>query len=75
MGKTEQAMTSERPDVFDSAKTADALEQRIVRTVRDLGRRGAVVAVSGGVDSGVVAGAVRPRARAEPRALPAPARA
>jgi NAD+ synthase len=55
MGNTEQARTGERPDVFDAASVADALQQRIVSTVRDLGRRGAVVAVSGGVDSGVVA--------------------
>jgi NAD+ synthase len=55
MGKTEQAMTSDRPDVFDPAKTAEALQRRIVSAVRDLGRRGVVVAVSGGVDSGVVA--------------------
>lgn len=55
MSKTEQTRAGNRPDVFDAVKVADELQQRIISTVRDLGRRGAVVAVSGGVDSGVVA--------------------
>lgn len=43
------------PDVFDPAETAAVLQDGIARAVQDLGRRGVVVAVSGGVDSGVVA--------------------
>ncbi len=44
------------PDApFDAAACADRLAAKIVEAVRELGRRGAVVAVSGGVDSGVVA--------------------
>ena len=41
--------------VFDPAACADRLAQAIVDAVRELGRKGAVVAVSGGVDSGVCA--------------------
>lgn len=44
-----------RPDDFDPAATVTLLQQGIVDAVQRLGRRGAVVAVSGGVDSGVVA--------------------
>jgi len=46
----------EAPRPFDAAATIDLLARRIVEAIRDLGRRGAVVAVSGGVDSGVAAG-------------------
>lgn len=42
-----------RPDEIPSL---DRLADQTADAVRDLGRRGAVVAVSGGVDSGVVAG-------------------
>ena len=48
-------MSIPTPDVFDAAATTERLEQGIVDAVRDLGRRGAVIAVSGGVDSGVTA--------------------
>jgi NAD+ synthase len=41
---------------FDAPDCASELAGRIRRAIRRLGRRGAVVAVSGGVDSGVVAG-------------------
>jgi NAD+ synthase len=41
---------------LDVEATIDRLARRTAAAVRDLGRRGAVVAVSGGVDSGVVAG-------------------
>ena len=41
---------------FDPAATIERLAQGTVEAVRGLRRRGAVVAVSGGVDSGVVAG-------------------
>jgi len=40
---------------FNPAATAEAIEQGIVESIRRLGRRGAVIAVSGGVDSGVTA--------------------
>jgi NAD+ synthase len=41
---------------FDAAKCLTRLAEGVREEVRRLGRRGAVVAVSGGVDSGVVAG-------------------
>jgi NAD+ synthase len=41
---------------FDAAATLARLAEETSHAVRRLGRRGAVVAVSGGVDSGVVAG-------------------
>jgi len=45
------------PDgAFDAATVADRLAERTREAIRELGRAGAVVAVSGGVDSGVVAG-------------------
>ena len=44
------------PLALDPAATADQLADATARAVRDLGRRGAVVAVSGGIDSSVVAG-------------------
>ncbi|CAA9500062.1 MAG: NAD synthetase [uncultured Solirubrobacteraceae bacterium] len=44
------------PDLFDPASAADHLAEGIRTAITGLGRRGAVVAVSGGVDSGVVAG-------------------
>ena len=44
------------PASFDPAEAADTLAREIGDAIRTLGRRGAVVAVSGGVDSGVVAG-------------------
>jgi NAD+ synthase len=40
---------------FDAAATAERLAGATAAAVRELGRRGAVVAVSGGVDSGVCA--------------------
>ena len=40
---------------FDPAPTAERLAEATAAAVRELGRRGAVVAVSGGVDSGVCA--------------------
>jgi NAD+ synthase len=43
----------ETPDTLAAA--CERLQSQIADAVRDLGRRGAVVAVSGGVDSGVVA--------------------
>jgi NAD+ synthase len=49
------ATLSPAPEVFDPVETASVLQRGIAQAVRDLGRRGAVVAVSGGVDSGVVA--------------------
>lgn len=44
-----------RPDDFDPARATAVLQEGIVQAVQRLGRRGAVIAVSGGVDSGVVA--------------------
>jgi NAD+ synthase len=44
------------PLAIDATATIDALAQGTAKAIRELGRRGAVVAVSGGVDSGVVAG-------------------
>ncbi|MCW2778050.1 MAG: synthetase [Frankiales bacterium] len=43
------------PEVFDAGLRAAQLQEGIADAVLRLGRRGAVVAVSGGVDSGVVA--------------------
>jgi len=40
----------------DQIPSVDRLAEGTARAIRELGRRGAVVAVSGGVDSGVVAG-------------------
>ena len=40
---------------FDVDQTIERLQEQIVGAVRDLGRRGAVVAISGGVDSSVCA--------------------
>ncbi len=40
---------------FDAGATAERLAQATATAVRELGRKGAVVAVSGGVDSGVCA--------------------
>jgi len=48
--------TSADPLALDVARTIDVLAERTTAAIRELGRRGAVVAVSGGVDSGVVAG-------------------
>jgi NAD+ synthase len=42
-------------EAFDAGACLDELTAATAAAVRDLGRRGAVVAVSGGVDSGVVA--------------------
>ena len=52
------ARTAAAPDdaAFDAATCAQQLGRRLAETVAAFGRRGAVVAVSGGVDSGVVAG-------------------
>ena len=47
---------------FDAAACIDRLAAETARAIRELGRRGAVVAVSGGVDSGVAAGDLRARA-------------
>jgi NAD+ synthase len=47
--------TLDDPLALDPDTTIELLARRTVEAVRDLGRRGAVVAVSGGVDSGVVA--------------------
>ncbi len=68
------AMTKLAPhgpdESFDPAACLDRLAERTAQAVRELGRGGAVVAVSGGVDSGVVAGicvrALGPGARAVP---------
>src|SRR3954447_15474963 len=43
-------------DGFDAKACIERLAPKIAGAVGELGRRGAVVAVSGGVDSGVVAG-------------------
>jgi NAD+ synthase len=43
------------PSDFDAAAVAERLASATAAAVRELGRRGAVVAVSGGVDSGVCA--------------------
>ncbi len=43
------------PLALDAAATIERLAVRVREAVRELGRRGAVVAVSGGVDSGVAA--------------------
>lgn len=48
--------TAGDPADFDPAAALDALASGTAEAVRQLGRRGAVVAVSGGVDSGVCAG-------------------
>jgi NAD+ synthase len=40
---------------FDAAATAERLADRTAAAIRELGRRGAVVAVSGGIDSSVTA--------------------
>ena len=60
---------------FDAAAALDRLAERTAQAVRRLGRRGAVVAVSGGVDSGVVAGICVRALGPEHVLLPAPARA
>ncbi|MBX5468716.1 MAG: NAD(+) synthase [Thermoleophilaceae bacterium] len=49
------AATRKPPRPFAADRVADRLAGGIADAVRRLGRRGAVVAVSGGVDSGVVA--------------------
>ena len=43
-------------ETFDPAACLERVAERTATAVRELGRAGAVVAVSGGVDSGVVAG-------------------
>lgn len=53
MNDRDSALPADRPDDLPSL---DGLAERTAKAIRDLGRRGAVVAVSGGVDSGVVAG-------------------
>ena len=47
---------SDAPETFDPAAAVEHLTEGIRTAIAELGRRGAVVAVSGGVDSGVVAG-------------------
>ena len=54
MGHVTENLAS--PTDFDPSAVADRVAERTAGAIRDLGRRGAVVAVSGGVDSGVVAG-------------------
>jgi NAD+ synthase len=55
-GGTGAALASlDDPLALDPDTTIELLARRTAEAVRDLGRRGAVVAVSGGVDSGVVA--------------------
>lgn len=50
-------MSEVGPDpAFDPAVAVDQLAAKTAAAVRELGRRGAVVAVSGGIDSSVVAG-------------------
>jgi len=44
------------PAEFNAAEQLPRLAEGVRKAIRDLGRRGAVVAVSGGVDSGVSAG-------------------
>jgi len=44
------------PEDFDAPASLERLAEATAAAIRNLGRRGAVVAVSGGVDSGVVAG-------------------
>lgn len=41
---------------FDAGRTIDGLAERTAAAIRELGRRGAIVAISGGVDSSVAAG-------------------
>ncbi len=48
-------MTPEEHKGFDPAACAERLAAQTATAIRELGRRGAVVAVSGGVDSGVAA--------------------
>jgi NAD+ synthase len=43
------------PLAFDPEATADRIAERMAKAIRSLGRRGAVVAVSGGIDSSVSA--------------------
>jgi NAD+ synthase len=51
------AISSTGPvESFDPAATVERLATKTAEAVRELGRHGAVVAISGGVDSGVVAG-------------------
>ena len=50
-----ESFAAPAPEVFDPAETAAVLATGIAEAIRQLGRRGAVVNVSGGVDSGVVA--------------------
>jgi NAD+ synthase len=51
------AISSTGPvESFDPAATVERLAARTAEAIRELGRGGAVVAISGGVDSGVVAG-------------------
>ncbi len=65
MHPTGRILDVTEPMAFDPAAAAERLQEGIAHAVRDLGRRGAVVAVSGGVDSGVTAalcvGALGPR--------------
>ena len=53
---------------FDAEQMIEKLAEGTAEGVRGLGRRGAVVAVSGGVDSGVAAGLCGPRPRPRARA-------
>jgi NAD+ synthase len=55
-GTTIGAIAGNDPTDFDAAATLERLAAGTAEAIRELGRRGAVVAVSGGVDSGVVAG-------------------
>ena len=62
-------------EAFDATVCIERLAQATAVAIRDLGRRGAVVAVSGGVDSAVVAAICARALGPEHDALPAAARA
>jgi len=50
-----ESTATDGPACFDAGSTLRHIQDEIVKAINRLGRRGAVVAVSGGVDSGVVA--------------------
>ena len=55
MKRTDEILMDDGPQAFDPAAAVPTLQNGIVDGVQRLARRGLVVAVSGGVDSGVVA--------------------
>jgi len=55
MKRTDEIIMDDGPQTFDPAAAVPTLQNGIVDGVQRLARRGLVVAVSGGVDSGVVA--------------------